>query len=142
MNRILILTVLLAYMLHVDAQRFDFNKFHQEARSYIISQAQLSQSESEAFLKLYDEMSSRKRALHREKRQLRHSKVATDAAIRERILRNDNIDIQMKQIDRDYHKRMFKLLSPRKVQACLKAEERFFRQSFHKMVGRGTHHRK
>lgn len=142
MNRMITLAVLLAFTLAVGAQRFDYNKFHSDARLYISSQAQLSQVESDAFLKLYDEMASRKRALHREKRQLRHSNADTDAAIREKILRSDDIDVQMKQIDRDYHKRMLKVLSPRKVQSCLNAEERFFRQSFHKMVGGRNHRRR
>ncbi len=48
----------------------------------------------------------------------------------------DKIDLEMKKIQQAYHLKFCKVLSPGKVLAVIKAEEKFHRQAFRKMARR------
>ncbi|MFQ9809366.1 MAG: hypothetical protein ACLRYB_07070 [Segatella copri] len=49
------------------------------------------------------------------------------------IRRKDELDIQLKQLQQEYHSRFMTILPPNKVFSVIKAEERFHRQAFRRM---------
>ena len=54
-------------------------------------------------------------------------------ACEEAIRKQDELDIQIKQLQQEYHGRFLTMLPANKVLAIIKAEEKFHRQIFRKM---------
>ena len=63
---------------------------------------------------------------------------SNDAASLKTIKECDKIEVEMKKIQQEYHLKFCKVLSPGKVLAVIKAEEKFHRQAFKRMARRKT----
>lgn len=118
-----------------DKKRPPFNpaKFEAELEQYITTQAGLTPTEAAKFFPLYRQMMRKQRMLFDEMRRIHFVNPKDDKACADAINRQDELDIQMKQLQQYYHGRFLQVLSPSKVFSVIKAEERFHRQMFKKM---------
>lgn len=134
----LILSLLLLCGLTASAQHhFDVQAFEAEKQTYVLQQAHLTPEETRRFVPLYKEMMAKKRKLHGELRQLRKQSADNERAARALIERRDNLEIRMRQVERDYHQRMLKVMSAVKLKAALDAERKYHRMMFRKAAKKG-----
>ena len=123
--------------------RFDPQKFQMALESYITREAKLTQKEAAAFFPLYKKLQSEQRALFQKGSKARWVKPATEQECRSAIEEHDNIDLQIKKLQKQYHQRFLKVVSASKLYDILKAEDRFHKQSIRKFTERvGKPHRK
>lgn len=78
-------------------------------------------------------MMKKQRALFDEMRRLRMINPKDNEACEEAIRKQDELDIQIKQLQQEYHGRFLMMLPANKVLSIIKAEEKFHRQIFKKM---------
>ena len=115
-------------------QKFDPAKFETQLEQFITKHADLSQQEAAAFFPLYREMRSKQRGYFEEMRKFRHVDTSDDKKCREAIDKND---LEMKEIQKDYHGKFLKVLPANKVLKVIKAEEKFHRNAFQRVVKPG-----
>ena len=109
-------------------QRFSPEKFEADLAAYITKQAKFTEAEAAKFFPLLREMHQKQRCLYKKMRDRGKEKPATEegcaAAIRER----DKLDIELRQLEQAYHKKMMQLLPASKVYDAIKAENQFHRK--------------
>ncbi len=142
MGQILRTTVLMILMLctfgvangqHKKRPPFDPAKFEADLEQFITVNACLSPSQAASFFPVYRQMMKKQRALFDEMRRLRMINPKDNEACEEAIRKQDELDIQIKQLQQEYHGRFLMMLPANKVLAIIKAEEKFHRQIFRKM---------
>ena len=133
-----ILLLLTFVTLTVGAQpkkRPPFNpaKFEADLEQFITSEACLTPREASRFFPIYRQMMKKQRMLFDEMRRFRQINPRDNKACENAIRKQDELDIQIKQLQQEYHSRFMYVLSPNKVLNVIKAEEKFHRQMFRKM---------
>lgn len=137
-KRLFLTLLLLCGLTAASAQHhFDAQAFEAEKQTYIVQQAHLTPEETRRFVPLYKEMVAKKRKIHGQLRQLRKQSADNERAARALIERRDNLEISMRQVERDYHLRMLKVMSAVKLKAALDAERKFHRMKFRKAARNG-----
>ena len=61
---------------------------------------------------------------------------STEAECRSAIEKQDNVDIQIKKLQKQYHQKFLKVISASKLYDVIKAEDQFHRQSIRKFTER------
>lgn len=142
MGQILRTTVLMILMLctfgvangqHRKRPHFNPAKFEADLEQFITVNACLSPSQAASFFPVYRQMMKKQRALFDEMRRLRMINPKDNEACEEAIRKQDELDIQIKQLQQEYHGRFLMMLPANKVLSIIKAEEKFHRQIFKKM---------
>ena len=142
MGQIMKTTVLMILMLctfgvangqHRKRPPFNPAKFEADLEQFITVNACLSPSQAASFFPVYRQMMKKQRALFDEMRRLRMINPKDNEACEEAIRKQDELDIQIKQLQQEYHGRFLMMLPANKVLAIIKAEEKFHRQIFRKM---------
>ena len=142
MGQILRTTVLMILMLctfgvangqHRKRPPFNPAKFEADLEQFITVNACLSPSQAASFFPVYRQMMKKQRALFDEMRRLRMINQKDNEACEEAIRKQDELDIQIKQLQQEYHGRFLMMLPANKVLSIIKAEEKFHRQIFRKM---------
>lgn len=135
-----VLFLLLCAMTNTVAQphgkkRPPFNpaKFEADLEQFITTNACLTPKEAAKFFPVYRQMMKKQRVLFDEVRRARQINPKDNEACAESIRKQDELDMQIKLLQQEYHARFMILLSPSKVLAVIKAEEKFHRQMFKKM---------
>lgn len=113
---------------HRQQSKFSPEKFEAELQDFITKEAHLTQQEAAAFFPVYKEMQQKQRALFNRQRQLAKNKPQGEEACRKAIEEADEIDLELKRILQEYHKRFLEIMPASKVYDILKAEERFHRR--------------
>lgn len=142
MGQILRTTVLMILMLctfgvangqHRKRPPFNPAKFEADLEQFITVNACLSPSQAASFFPVYRQMMKKQRALFDEMRRLRMINPKDNEACEEAIRKQDELDIQIKQLQQEYHGRFLMMLPANKVLSIIKSEEKFHRQIFKKM---------
>ena len=142
MGQIMKTTVLMILMLctfgvangqHKKRPPFNPAKFEADLEQFITVNACLSPSQAASFFPVYRQMMKKQRALFEEMRRLRMINPKDNEACEEAIRKQDELDIQIKQLQQEYHGRFLMMLPANKVLSIIKAEEKFHRQIFRKM---------
>lgn len=138
MAKMLFFATLMLGSLSISAQEkkrppFNPKKFQAELEQYITTHAGLTPTEAAKFFPMYRQMAEKQRTLFDEMRRIHFVNPKDNGACAEAIRRQDELDIEMKQLQQYYHGRFMLILSPSKVFNVIKAEERFHRQMFKKM---------
>ena len=142
MGQILRTTMLMILMLctfgvangqHRKRPPFNPAKFEADLEQFITVNACLSPSQAASFFPIYRQMMKKQRALFDEMRRLRMINPKDNEACEEAIRKQDELDIQIKQLQQEYHGRFLMMLPANKVLSIIKAEEKFHRQIFRKM---------
>lgn len=134
---VVLLCAMLMSFLTVSAQRkpggFDPKKFEADLEQYITINACLTPQEAAKFFPVYRQMMKKMRVLFDEMRRCHHVNPRDVNACADAIRKQDEIDIELKQLQQEYHGRFMLVLPANKVLSIIKAEEKFHRQAFRKM---------
>ena len=142
MGQILRTTMLMILMLctfgvangqHRKRPPFNPAKFEADLEQFITVNACLSPSQAASFFSVYRQMMKKQRALFDEMRRLRMTNPKDNEACEEAIRKQDELDIQIKQLQQEYHGGFLMMLPANKVLSIIKAEEKFHRQIFRKV---------
>ena len=117
---------------HKNRPPFDPKKFQADMEQFITMNAGLKPDEAAKFFPVYGQMMKKMRMLFDEMRRYHHVNPRDEDACAEAIRKQDEIDIEMKQLQQEYHQRFMLILPASKVLSIIKAEEKFHRQAFQK----------
>lgn len=115
-----------------EEKKFDPQQFRRDQEAFIIKEAKLSPQEAAAFFPLFRELQNKQRALFSQQRKLERQRPGNDKEAARLISDIDDIEMEMAKLRALYHNKFCKAISPMKVKACIRAEERFK----HKMMDR------
>jgi hypothetical protein len=136
LKQIIAILMFLACSLTVGAQQFNPEKFAKDREAFVMKEAGLTQQEADKFFPLYNEMFEKQRAIHKQLKELKSKKPATEAACKQTILKQDNLEIQIRQIEKTYHTKFLTVLSASKLYDVLAATQKFYRQAFRKAANK------
>ena len=106
-------------------QKFNPEKYSRDQEAFIIKDAQLTQQEVAAFMPLFREMQQKQRALFKQHRQYSRTNPQNDKEATQLINNIDNVEMQIKKIETQYHEKFLKVLSPIKVYKVHQAVNKF-----------------
>lgn len=130
MKRLVFFTLFMMLFTFSVAQdkKFSPEKFEADLAEYITKEAKLSDEEASKYFPLLREMHKKQRCIFKKKRNLGKDKPDSEegcaAAIRER----DKLELELKQLEQCYHKKMLQVISASKLYDCINAENHFHRK--------------
>jgi hypothetical protein len=113
---------------------FDPAKFQADLEQFITVEACLTPSEAAAFFPLYREMTRKQRALYEQMREDRRVNPDSEEAAKQAISEHDRIEIEIKQLQANYHARFIGIITARKLYKVIKAEGKFHRMAMKRAV--------
>ena len=119
---IISLLLLLVFALTAAAQgkrHFDPAKFKAEMEQYITVEACLTPSEAAALFPIYDEMKKEMRTLFNKVRKLKQIKPADEKGCKDAVAQMDQLELEMKQLQMNYHARFLTELTLRTSKGVL-----------------------
>ena len=130
MKRIVTISLLLIMTLMVNAQdkRFSPEKFEADLKAYITKEASPTTQEADKVYPVFCELREKQRVIYDKMRKFGMNKPVGDEACKQAIIEYDKLNLELRQLDVDYHKKMIKLVSASKVYEIMQAENRFHRQ--------------
>lgn len=135
MKIILTIVVILLTALTVKAetpQQFSPEKFQADLEQFITNEANLTPEESKKFFPLYREMQQKQRVVFKQMKDLGVNKPADEAACKKALEKRDELELEQKRIQQNYHKQFLNVLPASKVYDVIKAENHFHRTAFRK----------
>lgn len=136
MKRLTTILFCLMMVISVSAQeqkKFSPEKFQADLEAYITREAHFDQQEAARYFPLLREMQAKQRAIYA--RMYKKEKPSGDAKCAEAIANYDKANIELKQLDQTYHKKMMKVVPASKVFDAMKAEN-----DFHRNMMKGFQH--
>lgn len=122
--------------------RFDPKRFMIELEQFITTQAGLTPAEAANFFPVYREMMDKQRIIFDEIRRIQMVDTRDDKTCAEIIRKQDELDIEIKIIQQQYHTRFLLILPAGKLMKVIKAETQFHRQAFRRMQAHKSRPRK
>ena len=116
MKRLTTILFCLVMAISVRAQehrKFSPEKFQADLEAYITREAHFDQQEAAKYFPLLREMQAKQRAIYA--RMYKKEKPSGDAKCAEAIANYDKANIELKQLDQTYHKKMMKVVPASKV---------------------------
>lgn len=114
---------------YAQGRSFDPAKFQADLERFITVEACLTPSEAAAFFPVYREMQQKQRALYDNMREGRHVNPDTEEAAKKAIAEIDRIEIEIKQLQANYHSRFLTIIPARKLYSVIRAEGKFHRMA-------------
>lgn len=136
---ILFLLLTLSITAENPQNQFDAKRFQTDLEAFITQEVALTPKESARFFPLYREMMEKQRALFNKGKAYRHIKPSNEAACRKAIQEKDNIELQIKKLQQQYHNKFLKVISASKLYEVMKAEDKFHRQAFTRATSKRKH---
>ncbi len=112
---------------------FDPKKFQADLEQFITVHAGLNPEEAAKFFPVYEQMMKKMRMLFDEMRRYHHVNPCDEEACADAVRKQDEIDLELKRLQQEYHQRFMLMLPASKVLSIIKAEEKFHRQAFQKV---------
>ncbi|MBQ7514561.1 MAG: hypothetical protein IJS95_09310 [Prevotella sp.] len=130
MKRLVLMITCVWIALTVSAQekKFSPEKFQADMEAYISNEANLTAEQSQKLFPLLREMHGKQRTIMGKVHQMRKNKPADDAVCADYIKQYDKMQIELKTIEQNYHKKMMAVIPASKLFDVIKAENRFHRQ--------------
>jgi len=144
MKRVLIILMLMVVTMTVSAQhrpKFDPAKFDADLEQFITTEAKLTPEEAAKFFPVYKEMQAKQRELFNKQKDLAMKKPQDEAACEKAIKDRDTNELEMKRIQKAYHKRFLEMMPASKVYDVLQAEDRFHRRMLKRWSRNAPQHR-
>jgi hypothetical protein len=110
-------------------RKFDPAKFKADLQKFITLEACLTPHEAAAFFPLYDEMNNKQRVLYDKIRDLKLVKPLDEERCKKAIVEIDQLEIEIKQLQSNYHARFLGIMPASKLYEVIKAESKFHRQA-------------
>lgn len=134
MNKIFLSILLVFFVNGVWAQNshkgFSKEQYEKDLEEFIIKEAGLTPKKVAHFFPLYNEMKKKQRDIHNKIKKLKKVKPSSDVECKKNILAQDKLNIEMMQLQKVYHYKFMKVLSPSKLYDVIKAEDKFHRQAY------------
>ena len=111
-----------------DNKKFSPEKFEADQQDFITKEAKLDEREAAKFFPLLKEMQKKQRAIYNRMRGLGMQKPSDEAGCEKAIRERDKCNLELRQVEQNYHKKMLQVISASKLYDVLKAEDRFHRQ--------------
>ena len=92
------------------APKFDPQAFRQHMERALTQEACLTTEEANAVFPIYNEMREKQRAIYDKMRKLGMNKPSGDEACKQAILEYDKLNLELRQLDVVYHKKMLKVI--------------------------------
>ena len=108
--------------------KFSPEKFRIEMEQFITQEACLTPQEAAAFFPIFNEMNHKLRLVYERQRQQGRIKPADEKGCRDAIKKRDELDVELKQIQQNYHNKMLNVIPASKLYDVINAEERFHRR--------------
>jgi hypothetical protein len=109
-------------------QKFSPEKFDQELKEFITTEAKLTSQEAAKFFPVYKEMQAKQRGLFERQRSIGKANPQDETSCLKAIRERDEMELEMKRILQTYHNRFLEMLPASKVYAIIQAEDRFHRR--------------
>ena len=124
---VILFSMLLTLMVSAqDQKKFSPEKFQADLEEFITKEAHFDQQEAAKFFPLQRELQAKQRAIYGRMRQT--PKPGDDAKCAEAIREWDKANIELKQLDQQYHKKMMQVVPASKLFDAIMAESRFHRK--------------
>ncbi len=120
--------------------RFSPADYKQKMENRLIKDAALTPEEAQKFLPLFHELRDKQRTLNKEIHQLRRNtkgETTTEKDYQELLEKVYELKEKSAELERDYVKKMYKVVPASKVYKALNAESRFHRQMLQKFNNKG-----
>jgi len=129
MKRLFAIGMFVLTVLFVNAQekKFSPEKFQADMESYIAQKAGLTQQEAAKLFPLMREMQEKQRVIYRKMHEMVKQKPTDEASCANNIKEYDKMNVELRNIELRYHKKMMSEIPASKVYEMLKAEYRFHR---------------
>lgn len=114
--------------------KFDPETHKQKQHQFMVEAAQLTEEESAKFFAVYDEMRQKEREIYGDSREMRKKRPESDEECRTAMLHADSLDIAIKQLQIEYHKRLLDIISPKKAMIAIMSGNDFDRMAFRDMM--------
>lgn len=126
------------FALDISAQqnKFEPQRFQVEFRQYVIKAAALSNSDADAFFPMNDDLQNQKRELRDQIQQINQKKPSDDDESRRMLEETDSLEIKIKELERDYHRKMMDVISPTKLFEIMNAQSQFLRQTLRRVANK------
>ena len=108
--------------------RFDPQKFQQMVEASLAKVADLTSEEAKAFFPQYNEMRERQRKMGVQIYELKKNTKSDAKSCSESILKINQLKVEMAEVERDFYKRIIKVVPADKVYKIIKAEDDFHRR--------------
>lgn len=130
MRKFVLLSFFLMLTMVCSAQerKFSPEKFEADLAAFITKEAKFTEEEAAKYFPLLREMHQKQRGLYKKARNFGKEKPATEEACANAIRERDKLEIEQRQIEQSYHKKMLQVLPASKLYDAIKAERRFHRQ--------------
>ena len=130
MKKVITISLLLIMTIMVNAQdkRFSPEKFEAALKVFIIKEASLTPQEADKVYPVFCELREKQRVIYDKMRKLGMNKPSDDEACKQAIIEYDKLNLELRQLEVNYHKKMMKEVSASKVYVIMQAENRFHRQ--------------
>ena len=115
--------------------RFDPAKFQQMVEESLTKAAELTADEAKAFFPLYTEMRKKQREMGKQMHEIKKQKPTSEKAYQETVERVKRLQVEMAELEEEYYKRFFTVLSAEKVFKVLKADDDFHRRMVQRSQG-------
>ena len=109
-------------------QKFSPEKFDADMEKFVTEQAKLTQQEADKFFPLFREMHQKQRAVYHKIRQATKQEPGDDKACEATLKECDKLNIELRQIEQNYHLKMLKAIPAKKAYDAIQAESRFHRR--------------
>ena len=129
---IIVLILQLFMVVSVNAQggqlKFSPEKFDADMEKFVTEQAKLTQQEADKFFPLFREMHQKQRAVYHKIRQATKQQPADDKACETTLKECDRLNVELRQIEQNYHLKMMKAIPAKKAYDAIMAESQFHRR--------------
>lgn len=128
-----------AHNFEQNAQRFNPDEYKKQLENYISQKAGFTDEEATKFFPLYHEMKNKQRELAFKSMELKRKQNCnmTDKEYADIIAQITKLDIQTAELAETYYKKMYKVVSARKVFIAMQAEDWFHRDMIKRFTPQG-----
>ena len=113
---------------HAQERKFSPEKFEADLAEYVKKEAKLTDDEAAKYFPMLREMHNKQRSIYKKKRNLGKENPADEEGCAAAIKECDKLEIELKQLEQCYHKKMLQVLPASKVYNAIKAENQFHRK--------------
>ena len=131
MRRLMMLLTACMWLTLASAQegrKFSPERFRADLQQYVTQEAGLTEQEVAKFFPIYDEMVKRQRPIHKKIKQLTRNKPADEEGCVQAIKERDNLEMEIRQIQKQFHRNMLAVLPAGKVYDAILAIDKFHRK--------------
>lgn len=111
-----------------EPKKFSPEKFEADLQEFITQEAGFDQQEAAKFFPLLREMHTKQRGIYGHMNALGKDKPSDEARCAEAIKERDKMNVELRQVEQTYHKKMMQVVPASKVYDAIRAEGRFHRK--------------